>query len=152
MSLSIRPLHRVFAAEVIGIDCRRALDPETVMMIEGAMDEYAVLVFPEQELSDAEQIAFTRHFGELEGYNTPGHIRRRGDSRLGRRHRRFLEPGQNRRADVDRGSRLVFQACRPVVALRQLVPSGAGQIFIIIGPGLAVVGRQHRVRRYARRL
>ena len=26
---------------------------------------------------DAEQIAFTRHFGELESYSTPGHIRRR---------------------------------------------------------------------------
>jgi alpha-ketoglutarate-dependent 2,4-dichlorophenoxyacetate dioxygenase len=34
-------------------------------------------------LTDAEQIAFTRHFGELEGYNTPGHVRRREDHRLG---------------------------------------------------------------------
>ena len=80
MSLSIHPLHPVFAAEVTGIDCRRALDHEIVTVIEQAMDEYAVLVFPEQELADAEQIAFTRHFGELEGYNTPGHIRRRAES------------------------------------------------------------------------
>jgi alpha-ketoglutarate-dependent 2,4-dichlorophenoxyacetate dioxygenase len=47
------------------------------------MDEYAVLVFPAQELTDAEQIAFTRHFGELENYGTPGHVRKRGDQRLG---------------------------------------------------------------------
>ena len=52
MSLSIRPLHPVFAAEVTGIDCRRTLDPEIVAAIEQAMDEYAVLVFPEQQLSD----------------------------------------------------------------------------------------------------
>jgi alpha-ketoglutarate-dependent 2,4-dichlorophenoxyacetate dioxygenase len=47
------------------------------------MDRYAVLVFREQDLTDAEQIAFTRHFGELESYKTPGHIRRNADQRLG---------------------------------------------------------------------
>jgi alpha-ketoglutarate-dependent 2,4-dichlorophenoxyacetate dioxygenase len=83
MPLTIRPLHPVFAAEVSGVDCRRPLNSEEVAAIEEAMDEYAVLVFPEQDLSDAEQIAFTRHFGELERYNTPGHIRNREDNRLG---------------------------------------------------------------------
>jgi alpha-ketoglutarate-dependent 2,4-dichlorophenoxyacetate dioxygenase len=83
MPLSIRPLHPVFVAEVAGIDCRRPLGREEVAAIEAGMDEYAVLVFPGQELTDAEQIAFTRHFGELEGYNTAGHIRRREDHRLG---------------------------------------------------------------------
>lgn len=83
MVLSIRPLHPVFAAEAEGIDCRQPLDPETVAAVEQAMDEYAVLVFPGQDVSDAEQLAFTRHFGELEHYNTPGHIRRREDHRLG---------------------------------------------------------------------
>jgi alpha-ketoglutarate-dependent 2,4-dichlorophenoxyacetate dioxygenase len=83
MPVSIRPLHPVFAGEVAGVDCRQPLDAETVAAIETGMDRYAVLVFRGQELSDAEQIAFTRHFGELENYNTPGHIRRRGDQRLG---------------------------------------------------------------------
>ena len=83
MPLSIRRLQPVFAGEVTGVDCRRPLDRNTVAAIEQAMDDYAVLVFPGQELSDAEQIAFTRHFGELERYNTPGHIRKREDSRLG---------------------------------------------------------------------
>jgi len=83
MPLSIRPLHPVFAGEVEGVDCRRPLDGEEVAAIKAGMDEYAVLVFPGQELTDAEQIAFTRHFGELEGYNTAGHIRRREDHRLG---------------------------------------------------------------------
>ena len=83
MPPSIRPLHPVFAGEVTGVDCRRPLRDSEVAAIEAGMDEYAVLVFPEQALSDAEQIAFTRHFGELENYNTPGHVRRREDHRLG---------------------------------------------------------------------
>lgn len=83
MPLSIRQLHPVFAGEITGVDCCRPLDPGEVAAIEQAMDEYAVLIFPEQDLSDAEQLAFTRHFGELERYNTLGHIRRREDSRLG---------------------------------------------------------------------
>jgi alpha-ketoglutarate-dependent 2,4-dichlorophenoxyacetate dioxygenase len=47
------------------------------------MDHYAVLVFRDQLLSDQQQVDFTRHFGELEGYNTPGHIRKKDDARLG---------------------------------------------------------------------
>jgi alpha-ketoglutarate-dependent 2,4-dichlorophenoxyacetate dioxygenase len=83
MAISIRQLHPVFVGEVSGVDCRRPLDPEEVAAIEAGMDEYGVLVFREQQISDAEQLAFTRHFGELENYNTPGHIRKREDSRLG---------------------------------------------------------------------
>jgi alpha-ketoglutarate-dependent 2,4-dichlorophenoxyacetate dioxygenase len=83
MPLSIRPLHPVFVAEVAGIDCRRPLDCEEVAAIEAGMDEFAVLVFPEQELTDAEQIEFTLHFGELERNARAGHIRKHEDHRLG---------------------------------------------------------------------
>src|SRR6266478_4214707 len=83
MALSIRPLHPVFAAEVAGVDCIRPLDRNEVAAIEAGMDEYAVLVFRDQHITDAEQIAFTRHFGELESYGTPGHIRKREEQRLG---------------------------------------------------------------------
>jgi alpha-ketoglutarate-dependent 2,4-dichlorophenoxyacetate dioxygenase len=83
MPVSICPLHPVFAGEVAGVDCRRPLGPEEVAAIDAGMDEYAVLVFRDQDLTDAEQIAFTRHFGELESYGTPGHIRKRGEQRLG---------------------------------------------------------------------
>src|SRR3984893_2770905 len=83
MSVSIRPLHPVFVGEVAGVDCRKPLDPADVAAIDQGMDEYAVLIFRDQNLTDEEQIAFTRHFGELEKYNTPGHIRKREDQRLG---------------------------------------------------------------------
>src|SRR5947209_1578502 len=83
MAVSIRPLHPVFVGEVAGVDCRKPLGPAEVAAIDQGMDEYAVLVFRDQNISDEEQIAFTRHFGELESYGTPGHIRRREEQRLG---------------------------------------------------------------------
>jgi len=83
MSISIRQLHPVFVGEVAGIDCREPLGREEVAAIEAGMDRYAVLVFRDQNINDEQQIAFTRHLGELEGYNTPGHVRRREDQRLG---------------------------------------------------------------------
>jgi alpha-ketoglutarate-dependent 2,4-dichlorophenoxyacetate dioxygenase len=83
MAITVRPLHPVFAGEVSGIACARPLDPETVVAVEAAMDRYAVLVFRDQPVSDEQQIAFTKHFGELESYQTPGHVRRREEQRLG---------------------------------------------------------------------
>src|SRR3979411_643487 len=47
------------------------------------MDRDGVLVFRGQALSDEQQIAFTRNFGELESYNTSGTVRKREDNRLG---------------------------------------------------------------------
>jgi alpha-ketoglutarate-dependent 2,4-dichlorophenoxyacetate dioxygenase len=83
MRFTPRTPNRGFAAEVTGIDLTRPISPDDTAAIEAAMDEYAVLVFPDQPLTDQQQIDFTRNFGELEGYNTPGHIRRRAESRLG---------------------------------------------------------------------
>src|ERR1700691_1643613 len=83
MAISITPLTPVFAGEVAGVDCTRPLAPSEVAAIEAGMDKYAVLVFRDQKVTDEEQIAFTRHFGELEAYMTGGHIRKREDTRLG---------------------------------------------------------------------
>ena len=99
MSVSIRPLHRVFAGEVAGVNCRSALSSAEVAAIEAGMDQYAVLVFREQNITDEEQIAFTRHFGELERYSTPGHIRRRAEQRLG--------PGIADSSNLDKDDRIM---------------------------------------------
>jgi alpha-ketoglutarate-dependent 2,4-dichlorophenoxyacetate dioxygenase len=66
MSLEIHPLHPLFAAEATGIDLREPLDVPQVRMIEQAMDEHAVLVFPNQPLSQAEQVRFAESFGPLD--------------------------------------------------------------------------------------
>src|SRR5437868_9831900 len=83
MPVSIRSLHPVFVGEAGGIDCRSPLTGDEVAAIETGMDRYAVLVFRDQPITDDEQLAFTHHFGELEAYQTPGHIRRHAEQRLG---------------------------------------------------------------------
>ena len=83
MSVSIRSVHPVFVGEVVGVDLRNPLSVKDVSAIEAGMDKYAVLVFRGLNITDEQQIAFTRHFGELESFTTPGHIQRPEDRRLG---------------------------------------------------------------------
>ncbi len=54
-----------FAAEASGVDLKR-VSPEEAKAIEKAMDQYAVLVWRGQPLSEEEQIAFARNFGPLD--------------------------------------------------------------------------------------
>jgi alpha-ketoglutarate-dependent 2,4-dichlorophenoxyacetate dioxygenase len=65
MGLSVRGLHPHFAADISGVYLRDVDDP-TFAQIREALEEHSVLVFHDQELTDDEQIAFTRRFGPLE--------------------------------------------------------------------------------------
>ncbi len=65
MAVSIRKLHPLIGAEVTGVDLRRPGEGD-LRAIEAAWREHAVLVFPGQPISDEQQVAFSRHFGELE--------------------------------------------------------------------------------------
>ncbi len=82
MPVVVSPLAGAFAGEVLGIDCRAPLDAEGVAAIREGMAQYAVLVCRDQPLTDEQQLAFARQFGELERYDTPGHIRKREQERL----------------------------------------------------------------------
>lgn len=66
MALSIRQVGPCFAGEVTGIDLTKPLPSGVAQEIHDAMDEYAVLVFPDQNFTDETQIAFTEHLGEIE--------------------------------------------------------------------------------------
>ncbi|MDA1098618.1 MAG: TauD/TfdA family dioxygenase, partial [Proteobacteria bacterium] len=68
MSITFRPINAAigFAAEVSGIDLRQPLDHGGFLPIRDGLDQYAVLVFHDQDLDEESQIAFSRHFGELE--------------------------------------------------------------------------------------
>jgi alpha-ketoglutarate-dependent 2,4-dichlorophenoxyacetate dioxygenase len=66
VALTVRQLHPLFVGEIEGIDIGRPLDPATVQAITEAIDRYAVLVFPGQQLDDERQMVFARNFGELE--------------------------------------------------------------------------------------
>ncbi|HEY1934631.1 MAG TPA: TauD/TfdA family dioxygenase [Acetobacteraceae bacterium] len=63
MAISFRPLHSHFAAEVQGFDMREPIDAATTRIFEDAIDRHAVLVFPAQQVDDAQQLAFTANFG-----------------------------------------------------------------------------------------
>ena len=70
MTLSIRPIDPVsrpfFAGEVSGVDITRPLTREQAGAIDKGMDDFGVLVFHDQRLTDETQLAFSRNFGELE--------------------------------------------------------------------------------------
>ena len=64
--LNCKPLHSLFAAEVVGVDLRQARDPAMLSAIRAAMDQYAVMVFRDQPFTDDEQVDFaTRFDGKL---------------------------------------------------------------------------------------
>jgi alpha-ketoglutarate-dependent 2,4-dichlorophenoxyacetate dioxygenase len=66
MPVAINPLGDRFAAEIGGIDLNRPLDEADVAAIWRASDEYSVLVFREQSLSDDQLRDFAAKFGPLE--------------------------------------------------------------------------------------
>jgi alpha-ketoglutarate-dependent 2,4-dichlorophenoxyacetate dioxygenase len=66
MPITVEPLHPVFAGRVTGVDLREAIDADTVTAISDAINRHAVLVFPGQLITDDQQMAFSRRFGELE--------------------------------------------------------------------------------------
>lgn len=66
MLLTFRQLHPHFVAEANGIDLRHAHDRETLEQLRAGMDEYAVLVFRNQPLSNDDHLAFAQRFdGQL---------------------------------------------------------------------------------------
>ena len=81
MPLSIERIGPALGGRVTGIDLRQTLDAETVAAIERGMDEHAVLVFPGQDITDAQQMAFTQCFGEIENA-AGGNITKPGQHRL----------------------------------------------------------------------
>jgi alpha-ketoglutarate-dependent 2,4-dichlorophenoxyacetate dioxygenase len=66
MAIQVSQLHPTLGAEVRGVDLTLAVTPEVFAEIEAAFNRYGILVFPEQPVSDDQQLAFSRLFGPLE--------------------------------------------------------------------------------------
>jgi alpha-ketoglutarate-dependent 2,4-dichlorophenoxyacetate dioxygenase len=81
MTPVVRRIHPVFVGEVSGVDLSQPLAPAAVAALEAAIAREAVLVFHDQKLSDEQQIAFSRNFGEIEDARG-GNITRPEDKRL----------------------------------------------------------------------
>ena len=71
-----------FAGEVQDVDLRDPLGDEQIAQVEQVMDTYAVLVFRNQQISDAQQQAFSQRLGELERPGAASNITRAEDRRL----------------------------------------------------------------------
>ena len=63
--IEVRPQSATVGAEIGGVDLR-ALDDETFAEVEQALYDYEVVIFRDQEIGNADHLAFARRFGELE--------------------------------------------------------------------------------------
>ena len=82
ISLLTRTPSGDFAGIVTGIDLTQPLTSEQISAIEAGMDRYAVLVFRDQPLTDEQQCAYSRNFGELEA-TLIAQMSKPGERRLG---------------------------------------------------------------------
>jgi alpha-ketoglutarate-dependent 2,4-dichlorophenoxyacetate dioxygenase len=64
--ITITPLHQHLAAEVAGLDLTKPVDDAAFAQVADAFHRHSVLVFPNQRIDDAQQIAFSERFGDLE--------------------------------------------------------------------------------------
>ena len=83
MAVTIKPIHPAFAGEVSGVDLSKPISRDDANAIDAGMNRYAVLVFHGQDITDEQQIAFSKNFGALEAKSRPGTIRKAADNRLG---------------------------------------------------------------------
>jgi alpha-ketoglutarate-dependent taurine dioxygenase len=51
MPVTIRKLHPLFVGEVTGVDLTKPISPDDAAAIERGMDNYAVLIFPKQDIT-----------------------------------------------------------------------------------------------------
>ena len=65
-AITIQPLGPALGAEVIGLDLSRPLAEEDFARIHQAHLDHHVLVFRDQRITPAEQVAFSRRFGPLQ--------------------------------------------------------------------------------------
>ena len=65
MSIKVTAVHPDFVCEISDIDISQPLKPTDRDAIEEAINQYAVVVFRGQKLSDDQQIDFSAHFGPI---------------------------------------------------------------------------------------
>ena len=66
MAITVCPVTPSFAAEIGDIDLATQIEPANLRAITDALARYAVLIFPDQRLSQDQHLDFARHFGPLE--------------------------------------------------------------------------------------
>lgn len=69
-TIEVQAVGYALGAKVTGVDLSKPLDADVVQQIKSAWTKHLVLVFPGQQLSPETLIEFTRHFGELDNYES----------------------------------------------------------------------------------
>ena len=83
MTAKIKHIHPVFVGEVSDVDLRKPLSTEDVRIIDEGMAKFGVLIFHGQNITDEQQTAFSRNFGELELPGKISNVTKSEDRRLG---------------------------------------------------------------------
>lgn len=65
MPLNIKQLHESFIGEVTDIDLTQPLSPDEIEAVQTAIDRHLVLVFPNQNINDDQQLRFSSYFGPM---------------------------------------------------------------------------------------
>ncbi len=66
MAITVVPVTPGFAAEVGDVDLSGPIEPTDLQAIKDAFAKYAVLIFPDQHLSQDQHLDFAKYFGPLE--------------------------------------------------------------------------------------
>src|SRR5262245_64477673 len=66
MAITVYPVTPSFVAEIGGVELSGQIDPADLQAIKEAFTQYAVLIFPNQHLSQDQHLDFAKHFGPLE--------------------------------------------------------------------------------------
>jgi taurine dioxygenase len=66
MTIEIHPVTPSIGAEIRGLDLRKPLDRESVETLRDALHAHLVLFFREQDLTEADHVAFARQFGAIQ--------------------------------------------------------------------------------------
>src|SRR6201993_4122000 len=66
MAITVCPVTPGFVAEIGDVDLSMPLEPADLLAVKQAFTTYAVLIFPDQRLSQDQHLDFARNFGPLE--------------------------------------------------------------------------------------
>lgn len=98
--MDVRPLHPLFAAELIGADLTAEPTPGLVDIVETAMARYGVLVVRDARITDVQHKRFSRAFGPLEiPSRIPGAARPEG--------RRVMDPELFYAGNLDKDGEII---------------------------------------------
>jgi taurine dioxygenase len=64
--IEIVPVDAAVGAEIRGVDLAQSIDDETFAEIDSALSEHAVIFLRDQHITPAQQVDFSRRFGEIE--------------------------------------------------------------------------------------